>query len=130
MLSSLVIALREGVEAALVIGIILLYLNRTGRAALARYVWSGVAAAVLASFAVALALERWQVNQEGFEGLLMLIAAFFVITMIWWMKRISRTLKQEIEAKVEAYTQKSAGWAAFGLALFAFLMVLREGESW
>jgi high-affinity iron transporter len=127
MLSSLVIALREGVEAALVIGIILLYLNRTGRAALARYVWSGVAAAVLASFAVALALERWQVNQEGFEGLLMLIAAFFVITMIWWMKRASRTLKREIEAKVEGYTQKSTGWAAFGLALFAFLMVLREG---
>lgn len=127
MLSSLVIALREGVEAALVIGIILLYLNRTGRAALARYVWSGVAAAVLASFAVALALERWQVNQEGFEGLLMLIAAFFVITMIWWMKRVSRTLQREIEAKVEAYAQKSTAWAAFGLALFAFLMVLREG---
>lgn len=127
MLSSLVIALREGVEAALVIGIILLYLNRTGRAALARYVWLGVAAAVLASSAVALALERWQVNQEGFEGLLMLIAAFFVITMIWWMKRVSRTLQREIEAKVEAYTQKPTGWAAIGLALFAFLMVLREG---
>lgn len=127
MLSALVIALREGVEAALVIGIILLYLNRTGRASLARHVWTGVAAAVLASFAGAVALVRWQVNQEGFEGVLMLVAAFFVVTMIWWMNRISRTLKREIEDKVETFAQKSSGWAAFGLALFAFLMVLREG---
>jgi FTR1 family protein len=127
MLSSLVIALREGVEAALVIGIILLYINRTGRAPLARFVWSGVAAAVLASFAGAIALERWQVNQEGFEGLLMLIAAFFVVTMIWWMNRVARSLKREIEVKVETFAQKPTGAAAFGLALFAFLMVLREG---
>lgn len=127
MLSSLLIALREGVEAALVIGIILLYLTRTGRAHLGRYVWFGVAAAVAASFAGALALDRWQVNQEGFEGLLMLIAAFFVVTMIWWMNRISRSLKREIEHKIEAYAQKTTAGAALGLSLFAFLMVLREG---
>lgn len=127
MLSSLLIALREGVEAALVIGIILLYLNRTGRATLARHVWFGVTAAVLASFAGAVALERWQVNQEGFEGLLMLIAAFFVVTMIWWMKRVSRSLKRDIESKVEQYARRATLWSALGLALFAFLMVLREG---
>jgi len=127
MLSSLVLALREGVEAALVIGIILIYLNRTGRAHLARAVWTGVAAAVLASFAGAVALERWQVNQEGFEGLLMLIAAFFVVTMIWWMSRVARTLKREIEHKVEAYAQKASLAAALGVGTFAFLMVLREG---
>jgi len=127
MLSSLVIALREGVEAALVIGIILLYLRRTGRAPLARFVWSGMAAAVVASFAGAVALDRWQVNQEGFEGLLMLMAAVLVVTMIWWMNRVSRTLKREIEQKVETYAQHATVAAGLGLALFAFLMVLREG---
>jgi len=127
MLSSLVIALREGVEAALVIGIILIYLGRTGRAHLARSVWVGVAAAVAASFAGAVALERWQVNQEGFEGLLMLIAAFFVVTMIWWMNRMARTLKREIEHKVDAYAKQTSLAAALGLGAFAFLMVLREG---
>lgn len=127
MLSSLVLALREGVEAALVIGIILIYLDRTGRAHLARAVWIGVAAAVVASFAGAVALERWQINQEGFEGVLMLIAAFFVVTMIVWMNRVARTLKREIEQKVESYAQKTSFAAALGVGTFAFLLVLREG---
>lgn len=127
MLSALVIALREGVEAALVIGIILIYLDRTGRAHLSRQVWIGVAAAIAASFAGAVALQRWQVNQEGFEGVLMLIAAFFVVTMIWWMNRVSRTLKHEIERKVEGYAQQATMAAKLGLAAFAFLLVLREG---
>ncbi len=127
MLSALVIALREGVEAALVIGIILIYLGRTGRAHLSRHVWIGVAAAIVASFGGAVALDRWQVNQEGFEGVLMLVAAFFVVTMVWWMSRVSRTLKQEIEQKVETYAQQATVGAKLALAAFAFLMVLREG---
>ncbi|MGH9861334.1 MAG: Fe-S-containing protein [Candidatus Acidiferrales bacterium] len=127
MLSALVIALREGVEAALVIGIILIYLDRTGRAHLSRHVWTGVAAAVAASFAGAVALQRWQVNQEGFEGVLMLIAAFFVVTMVWWMSRVSRTLKRQIEQRVEGYAQQATMVAKLGLAAFAFLLVLREG---
>ncbi len=69
MLNALLIALREGVEAALVVGIVLVYLNRTGRAPLARYVWAGVAVALVSSLGVSVALERWKVNQEGFEGL-------------------------------------------------------------
>ena len=68
MLSALLLALREGVEAALVVGIVLVYLNRTGRRALARYVWGGVMLAVAASFGAAVLLDRWQVSEDGFEG--------------------------------------------------------------
>ena len=82
MLSALLLALREGVEAALVVGIVLVYLNRTGRSALTRYVWGGVSLAVLASFAAAVLLDRWQVSEDGFEGLLMLVASALVISMI------------------------------------------------
>ena len=129
MLSSFLIALREGVEAALVVGIVLVYLNRTGRAALVRWVWGGVAAATASSLAVAIALERWRVSEDGFEGLLLLIAAVFVVTMIVWMNRVARHLKKQIEQRVEVYAGKSTVAAGLGLATFVFLMVLREGAE-
>ena len=94
MLSALLVALREGVEAALVVGIVLVYLNRTGRRALTSYVWGGVVLAVLASFAAAVLLDRWQVSEDGFEGLLMLVASALVVTMIIWMNRVARHLKK------------------------------------
>jgi high-affinity iron transporter len=128
-LSALLIALREGVEAALVVGIILVYLSRTGRQHLARFVWYGVAAAAALSLAVAVALERWRISQDGFEGLMLLIASVFVITMIVWMNRVARHLKKEIEAKVEAYAEKAGSAAGWGIFLFVFLMVLREGAE-
>ncbi|MBZ5699628.1 MAG: FTR1 family protein, partial [Acidobacteriia bacterium] len=129
MLSSFLIALREGVEAALVVGIVLVYLNRTGRAVLVRWVWGGVAAAVASSLAVAITLERWRVSEDGFEGLLLLIAAFFVVTVIIWMNRVARHLKKEIEQRVEGYAGRSAFTAGLGLAAFVFFMVLREGAE-
>jgi len=128
-LSALLIALREGVEASLVVGIILVYLSRTGRQHLARFVWYGVAAAAALSLAVAVALERWRISEDGFEGLMLLIAAVFVVTMIVWMNRVARHLKKEIEAKVEAYAEKSGSAAGWGIFLFVFLMVLREGAE-
>ena len=67
MLSAFLVSLREGVEASLVVGIILVYLSRTGRAQLARFVWYGVAAAAALSLGVAIALERWQINEDGTE---------------------------------------------------------------
>src|SRR5713226_2189335 len=127
MLSALLIALREGVEAALVVGIVLVYLGRTGRAHLARYVWGGMAAATMSSLAGALALERWQISQDGFEGLMMLVAALLVVTMIIWMNRVARKLKQQIEQRVESLAQKSGAAAGMGLAAFVFFMVVREG---
>lgn len=129
MLSALLVALREGVEAALVVGIVLVYLDRTGRKALARYVWVGVLLAVASSFLAAVFLQRWKVSQDGFEGLIMLVASALVVTMIVWMNRVARRLKKEIEQRIEAYAQKPAQVAGLGLALFVFLMVLREGAE-
>lgn len=127
MLSAFLIALREGVEASLVVGIILVYLSRTGRSNLTRYVWGGVVAASALSLAVAIALERFSIDQDGFEGLLLLVAAFFVVSMIVWMNRIARSLKKEIEAKLEGYASRVGSAAGWGIALFVFLMVVREG---
>ncbi|GAC1677367.1 MAG: hypothetical protein PVS2B2_13710 [Candidatus Acidiferrum sp.] len=127
MLSAFLVALREGVEAALVVGIILVYLSRTGRSHFSRYVWAGVAAAASVSLGVAIALERWSISQDGFEGVLLLVAAFFVITMIVWMNHVARHLKREIEQKVESYAARSGSAAGWGIALFAFLMIVREG---
>lgn len=129
MLSAFLIALREGVEASLIVGIILVYLSRTQRSHLARYVWGGVAAAVALSLAVAIALERFNISEDGFEGLLLLVAAFFVVTMIVWMNHIAKHLKKEIEDKVENYAAKAGAAAGWGLALFVFLMVVREGAE-
>lgn len=127
MFSALIVALREGVEAALVVGIVLVYLNRTGRSLLARFVWTGLGLALSASFAGGLALDRWRINQEGIEGLLMLLAAFFVVTMMIWMNRVARHLKRQIEERVESFAQKATFAAGLGIAAFVFLMVLREG---
>jgi len=128
-LSALLISLREGVEASLVVGIVLVYLSRTGRERLTRFVWYGVAAAAALSLGVAVALERWRISEDGFEGLMLLIAAVFVVTMIVWMNRVARHLKKEIESKVEAYAEKVGKAAGWGIFLFVFLMVLREGAE-
>jgi high-affinity iron transporter len=129
LLSAFLIALREGVEASLVVGIILVYLSRTGRAHLARYAWYGVAAAVALSLGIAIALERWQISEDGFEGVLLLAAAAFVITMIVWMNRVARHLKKEIEQKVDAYAVRAGKAAGWGIFAFVFLMVVREGAE-
>jgi FTR1 family protein len=128
-LSAFLIALREGVEAALVVGIILVYLSRTGRTHLSRFVWYGVAVAAALSLAVAIALERWQINEDGFEGLMLLLAAAFVISMIIWMNRVARHLRKDIEQKIEAYAEKAGSAAGWGILLFVFLMVVREGAE-
>lgn len=129
MLSAFLIALREGVEASLVVGIILVYLSRTGRAHLARFAWYGVAAAVALSLGIAIALERFQISEDGFEGVMLLIAAAFVITMIVWMNRVARHLKKEIETKLESYATRAGDAAAWGIFFFVFLMVVREGAE-
>ena len=127
MLAAFLIALREGVEAALVVGIILVYLSRTGRAYLARFAWYGVAAATALSLGIAIALQQWRISEDGFEGLMYLLAAFFVVTMIVWMNRVARHLKKDIEQKVESYAVRAGRAAGLGIFLFVFLMVVREG---
>jgi len=127
LLAAFLIALREGVEVALVVGIILVYLSRTGRAHLARFAWYGVAAATALSLGIAIALQQWRISEDGFEGLMYLLAAFFVVTMIVWMNRVARHLKKDIEQKVESYAVRAGRAAGLGIFLFVFLMVVREG---
>ncbi|MFQ5817722.1 MAG: Fe-S-containing protein [Terriglobia bacterium] len=126
MLSAFIIALREGVEAALVVGIVLVYLRKIARPDLERPVWFGVAAALLASGVLAVALVRFAWNQETLEGFLLLVAALLLVTMIVWMQRVARHLRRNIEHRVEHLTGTSR-FAALGLFLFVFAMVLREG---
>jgi len=129
MLSALLVALREGVEAALIVGIVLVYLSRTGRRALSRYVWGGVGLAVISSFCAAALLQQWRISEDGFEGLLMLFAGFLVVTMVIWMNRVARSLRKEIEQRVEVYAQRASRAAGWGIGFFVFLMILREGAE-
>ncbi|MHB8302709.1 MAG: Fe-S-containing protein [Acidobacteriaceae bacterium] len=124
MLQAFVITLREGVEASLIVGIVFAYLNKIGRADLKRTVIQAVGAALFSSVLVAVVLARTQFNQDIFEGVVMLVAAFFVISMIWFMQRTAKALKGKIESKIGTLAANSSRG---GLFLFVFLMVLREG---
>jgi high-affinity iron transporter len=129
MISALLVALREGVEAALVVGIVVVYLNRSGRRALKGYVWAGVLAATVASVVAALLLKRLAISEDGFEGVLLLVASALVITMIVWMNHAARTLRKHIEQRVESYAQRTTLAAGLGIGAFVFLMVVREGAE-
>jgi len=124
MLQAFIGTLREGVEAALIVGITLAYLGKIGRPQLRKFVYFALAAAFVASIGVAIVLSRLQWNQDIFEGWIMLAAAFFVVTMIVFMMKTGRKLKGHIEGKVGLLAGENAG---FGLFVFVFLMVLREG---
>lgn len=126
MLQAFIITLREGVEAALIIGITLAYLNKLQRADLRRAVFAGLSAAFLASIAAAVALSRLQLNEDIFEGWIMLAAAFFVITMIVFMMRTGKKMKGEIESKLGGLVGRGS---QIGVFLFVFLMILREGAE-
>jgi high-affinity iron transporter len=123
------VALREGVEAALIVGIVLVYLNKTGRGSLKRYAWTGVLLACLTSIAAAIALEKLAISEDGFEGFLMLVASGLVVTMIIWMNHVARSLRKEIETRIEAYAQKSTAAAGLAVGGFVFMMVVREGAE-
>ncbi len=124
MLQAFIVTLREGVEAALIVGITLAYLAKIGRPELKRPVYAALVSAFLGSIGVAVLLSRMKWNQDVFEGWIMLAAAFFVVTMIVFMMKTGRKLKGQIEGKVSLLAGRNA-W--FGLFLFVFLMVLREG---
>lgn len=127
MVQSLVITLREGVEAALIVGIVLGYLNKTGRQKWSRYAWWGLVTAVVASLGVAYLVYRFKVLEDAYEGWLMLIGAVFVASLVYWMWRTGKGLKRQIESKLSALSSSPGRGAAFGLFLFVFLMVFREG---
>ena len=127
------LSLREGLEAALIVSILLGTLRRLGRSELRGYVWLGVASAIAVSVAAAAGLLAAGIELEGraeeiFEGILLLLAAVFLTAMIFWMQRQGRQIRAEIEANVQKAAARATGGAG-GWALFAvaFLAVVREG---
>jgi high-affinity iron transporter len=124
-----VVVLREGFEASLVVGIVLAFLDRTGRRDGFAAVWVGVAAALAVSLTVGIALFAAGAELEGtseavFEGVVMLVAAGLLTWMIFWMRGRARTLKSEIEGRTKAALDAGS---AVGLGLVVFLGVAREG---
>jgi len=129
MLASLLLSLREGLEAALVIGIVLGVLVKLKRLDLKRPVWVGAGVAVVASLMVATLLNLLGMKFEGrseeiFEGIAMLLAAGVLTWMIFWMQNSAGNLKNEIEEKTRGAVGGQGGRALFALA---FLAVFREG---
>ncbi len=127
--ASFVIALREGIEAALIIGVILAYLKKIQQTRYNKYVYFGLGLATSISIVVAFGFEMLAggftgANEDIFEGLTSLIAVIVLTYMIFWMDRNSRRLKGELQEKIElAITQRQL----YGLVSLAFFAVFREG---
>ncbi|MGJ7553506.1 iron uptake transporter permease EfeU [Variovorax sp. RB3P1] len=132
MLIPFLIMLREGIEAALIVGIVASYLKQSGRGALMPAVWVGVLlATALSLFAGAglqlLAAEFPQKQQELFEGVVGLIAVVMLTSMVFWMRKAARSIKGELQASIDKALTRGAdgqGWALIGMV---FLAVAREG---
>jgi high-affinity iron transporter len=129
MLASYLISLREGLEAALVIGIVLGAVSKIRRDDLIPTVWLGILSAIGISILTALLLTRFGMSLEDpaeaiFEGITMLIAAGILTWMIFWMGKQARFLKSEIEAGINKAAATAGKRAVFWLA---FVAVVREG---
>lgn len=129
MIPTFVIALREGVEAALIIGIIAAFLAREGRQDSMRQMWAGIAVAVALCVGIAVMLrvigqQLPQREQEGLETVIGLIAVSAVTYMIVWMRRNARGIKKALEGNAASAL---ASGSAMALVAMAFLAVLREG---
>jgi high-affinity iron transporter len=121
--------LREGFEASLIVGIVLAFLNRTGRRDGFVAVWTGALAALALSIAVGIGLFAVGAELEGraeyvFEGITMLAAAALLTWMIFWMRRQARSIRKDLEGQV---TSALATGSSLALGLVAFLGVAREG---
>jgi len=122
------IALREGIEAFLIVALTLSYLRRTGRGSLARAVYAAVAVSVVTCAGAGFLFSK-AANQPLWEGTLALVAAALVGSLLVYMKRVSSRLKSDIESRIENRVQAggtSAG-AFWGVFVFALLMITREG---
>src|SRR5918992_975656 len=120
---------REGLEASLIVGIVLAYLAKTENRSYFRVIWAGTAAAVAVSVVTGAALFFTVGALEGrseqiFEGLAMLSAVAVLTWMIFWMRKQAVNIKRELEAKLE---HAIAAGSAIGLASVVFFAVLREG---
>jgi high-affinity iron transporter len=127
--SGLLIGLREGVEAALIVAIVLAYLARTGNARYFGRIWVGVGLAVAISLGVGIGLfvtigGLEEPYEQIFEGLAMLLAAGVVTWMLFWMRRQAASIRGELHAAVDRALTSGGAWA---LSFLAFTAVIREG---
>jgi len=127
-LANYLIGLREGLEAALVVSILVAYLVKSGHADRLGGIWAGILAAIAVSVGFGALLSFTSSNlsfeaQEAFGGALSIVAVGFVTWMIFWMRRTARTLSSDLRGRVDAAVA-TGGWV---LALTAFLAVGREG---
>jgi high-affinity iron transporter len=131
MFAAYLIMLREGIEAALIVGIVASYLKQSGRAQWLPLVWVGVGAAVAVCLAVGFALisanrEFPQRQQELFEGLVALLATAILTSMVFWMKKAARSIKAQLHDSIDNALSSGdrQGLALIGMVFFA---VGREG---
>lgn len=127
--TGLLTGLREGVEAALIVSIILAYLARTGNGRHFGRIWLGTAGALVLAAAVGAVL--WitigglsSPTEQYFEGSAMLLAAGVVTWMLFWMRRTAANIKGELQASVDRALTDGGVWA---LSILAFTAVVREG---
>jgi high-affinity iron transporter len=125
----LIIGLREGVEAALVVGIILAYLSKIGQRSLQRYVYLGSAVAIGASVAAAALFAALFGEFEGtaeqlFEGVAALLAVVVLTSMIFWMMKAAKNIRKHVEQRIDLLVDRRH---VMGLASLAFIAVFREG---
>ncbi len=128
-MAAFLVMLREGVEAAIIVAILLAYLNRIDRRSDSRWIWAGTAAAILVSLVAGIVLWNTVGGLEGaaeelVEGIIALVAAGLLTWMIFWMGQQAQNLKGHIHSQVD--TAIAAGGAT-ALATIAFVTVLREG---
>jgi high-affinity iron transporter len=131
MFSNYLIGLREGIEAALVVSILLTYLVRTNRNPLIRFVWYGVAAALVASIFIAVGLESIsgelsETLEPIFAGTVSFVAVGFVTWMIFWMKRSAKTISSDLRNQLD---NAAVSGGTIAVAAMAFIAVLREGAE-
>jgi high-affinity iron transporter len=127
MIAGFVIALREGLEAALIVGIVLAFLARTGGSHRYWQVFAGVVSAIIVSVAFAFGFQWFAGGFSGssaqiFEGITTLVAAGLLVSMIVWMERKGPSLQTELEQKAAATMT-----ATLGIFFIVFIAVLREG---
>ena len=120
--------MREGLEAALIVGILVAYIVRTDRRHLLKPVWTGVSSAIAASLALGgiLSFTSAKLSSRGeelFAGITSFVAVALVTWMVFWMKRTARTLRDDLQGKVDSAVMTGP----ISLALVAFFAVLREG---
>lgn len=129
MLAAALLTLREGLEAALIVSILLSYLSQIDRQQLRSWIWAAVGVASTLSLALAIGLQIVGAGFEGvtekvFEGLVMLLAVGVLTWMIFWMRYQARYIKQALEADVLLAVRRGHHWGLFGIV---FLAVFREG---